>query len=760
MKKMTRFTLNISHRGFRLGAIALCAGLLCGNSLLAGDSKDGKSPIEPAPEEPAFNNWIDLSLGGLIVQGNKAQFQQEHNLSGPVFGGIDDMHLEKTFANKAQLTLDARAIFDNSDYKAKLNLSMPGVGYVDVGYREFRTWFDPNGGYFPGNGAFIPPAANDFALDRGDAWIELGLRESNLPEITFRYDHFFRKGQEDSTDWASSLNTGIPIPTPAGNNAVRKIVPSFQNIDEKRDVFTLDAKKTFGNTDVNLGMRYEHTDNDDSLNEENQPGTLAVAAAKNPSNLALSGSNYYVTQENKLKMDLFSGHFSTETRFNDHLWLTVGYSYTSMDSNIGGSRINGSGFNSPYVTPFGPGVFVINNQLVFATSSQFLNLGGGADVGQNVGTVSLMWMPVESLTITPSLRVESNDTNSNSFFNTTGGAIKVVNIGTKKVPINVLQYSTVPGLNPVTTSINSTDDITNVAECLDIRYTGLENWVFYAQGDWEEEDEGRTDASSTYSSGSTILNLNSDVTRLRQKYTVGANWYPLRGLNLAVQYYHQTEDFDQSFTSDDPVMGNQRLPNQTWSTNDANARITWQPFANLSFVSRYDFQNTTIDSQWNSTITPGAFMAPYGTSGNTSNHQLSECVTWNPMDRLYIQGSVSYVLNRVSSPAAGDSFSVVNFDSNYWTATMGAGFAIDDKTELKADYSFYRANDYVNNSFDGLPYGSGATENTISASISRQISRNVRVMLKYSFDTYKDQVSGGYDNYTAQTIYSGLQIRF
>jgi len=66
----------------------------------------------------------------------------------------------------------------------------------------------------------------------------------------------------------------------------------------------------------------------------------------------------------------------------------------------------------------------------------------------------------------------------------------------------------------------------------------------------------------------------------------------------------------------------------------------------------------------------------------------------------------------------------------------------------------------VNDSSIGVPYGAGCSEHDVSASISRQISKNVRVMLKYSFDMYRDQLSGGLDNFTAQTIYTSLQIRF
>ena len=67
---------------------------------------------------------------------------------------------------------------------------------------------------------------------------------------------------------ATRLLTGLPV------NPTRKIVPSFRDIDETRDIVSFEASKTIGNTDVLLGMRYEHNENDDSLNMERGAGQL------------------------------------------------------------------------------------------------------------------------------------------------------------------------------------------------------------------------------------------------------------------------------------------------------------------------------------------------------------------------------------------------------------------------------------------------------------------------------------------------------
>ena len=88
------------------------------------------------------------------------------------------------------------------------------------------------------------------------------------------------------------------------------------------------------------------------------------------------------------------------------------------------------------------------------------------------------------------------------------------------------------------------------------------------------------------------------------------------------------------------------------------------------------------------------------------------------------------------------------------------GFVLDDKTDLHAEYSFYRAADYQNNISVGMPYGAGAIQNTISAGIVRKLTKNISLSLKYCYVSYSDQTSGYNNNYTANMIYSGLQFKF
>jgi hypothetical protein len=88
------------------------------------------------------------------------------------------------------------------------------------------------------------------------------------------------------------------------------------------------------------------------------------------------------------------------------------------------------------------------------------------------------------------------------------------------------------------------------------------------------------------------------------------------------------------------------------------------------------------------------------------------------------------------------------------------GYIIDDKTEVYSDFSFYCANDHYKNAVVAVPYGLGATEYTASATLTRQLTKQTRLLLRYGYYNYRDVTSGGHDNYRGHLIYSGLQVRF
>ena len=750
----------------KFALIGVCAGLVVSPSaLFGGDNKstvDGKSPpVTTATPEEEPKNWIELAFGGNIIDGDEAQFKQEHRLSGDVFGGIQDLHLEHQVGEKGQLVIDGHAIFDNNDFGVKIDLSQPDLGYIRGGVSTFRNWYDGNGGWFPHRAVFFEPPIPEMHIDRGEAWVELGLRIKDWPEITLHYSHLWRQGEKDSTIWGDTTLTGL------ATNPARKIAPAYRDIDETRDIFALDIMKPIGDTAVTLGMRYEHNENDNKLQLERGAGQL-------PPTVAAPGAQRFITQHETNDLDIFNGHIFTETHIKEWMWFTTGYSFSSLGSDITGTRIIGTHYNSMFGEP------ILTLQ---GNDHQILNLAGTQDVTEHIFNANLLFIPAKDLTVLSGFRYTREDKESDSMFldfNTTGNTAPFT-------PTNPRGGFHITG--PFPRFGDTSTELNNLSERLEVRYTGVEHWLFYVEGEWEEEFGNVRE--HVVANGVDQGELDKDTSLLGQKYTIGANWYPMARLAVSAQYYYKIADYDNDFNSElavAPVAGserNQRLLGQDWNMQDANVRITLRPkipelLGNLSFVTRYDFVQQYVDGKWAISPTqtgnqPVNVILDEQHSGLVVSHMIGQSVNWNPCARLYLQANVSYVLSETNTPAdynlitvggtaTGPKYTsptVPDFRNDYWIITGGAGYVIDDKTDLHLDYYFYRSSDWLKDPvISGMPYGMGATEHNASISLTRQISKNMRLLVKYTYFNYADETFGGHNNYRAHSIYSGLQIRF
>lgn len=715
----------------------VCAGMVAATLLHAGETTDGKAVTTTTEETPEYKNWIELGIGGTIVNGDNAQFEQEHRLpADTAYGGIQDLHFEGALGKDGLFSVDGHALPDTNDYDVTLQLSKAKLGYIKAGFTEFRSWYDGNGGFFPHNDVFFEPPFPEMHIDRGSAWVELGLRVPDWPEITIRYEHEFRNGQKDSTVWGDTNLTGLPPPF----NATRKIVPSFRDIDETRDIVSLEISKTIGNTDVLLGMRYEHNDNDYSLNMERGAGQL-------PPVVPPPGQQRKVTQQQNDDVDLFSGHAITQTRITDSLWFTAGYSYTTLQNDLSGSRI----FGTHWDEAFGEPVPTLGNR-----DHAFIDLAGMSQTKENLFNANLFWMPLENLAIVSGFRYTHENFDADSTFLAEEPVANIPPFSPLN-PAKGFHYGPPEPANGARTA-----DYDRFAQRVELRYTGIKDWSFYAEGEWEE-DYGHVNEFQTIDEAE--ARLDKDTNALGQKYSIGFNWYATMRLNLAGQYYHRIASYSEDIiTAQFP-----RLINQDWNIDDFNIRITFRPkipasLGTLAMVTRYDFVHTTIDGQWE-VFSDGELLNEEQT-GVIKKHVISEALTWNPLARFYLQANFSYVLNQTDTPANNIELvpnagaTVVNFRNDYWTVTSGIGYIINDKTNFYSDFSFYCANDHFKNATVAVPYGLGATEYTASATLTRQLTKQTRLLLRYGYFNYRDVTSGGHNNYRAHSLYSSLQVQF
>jgi hypothetical protein len=177
-------------------------------------------------------------------------------------------------------------------------------------------------------------------------------------------------------------------------------------------------------------------------------------------------------------------------------------------------------------------------------------------------------------------------------------------------------------------------------------------------------------------------------------------------------------------------------------------------------VSRYEYQLSTIDTS------PDAATGLGEVQSSTMNSQIiGQNLSWTPLSWLCLQGGANYVLSTTKTPASDSppsaiTQSILNSQNNYWTLNANAGLILDDKTDLNLGYYYYRAADGQDTLVNGLPLGTDAEQNSVTATFTRRITKHLRWNVKYSYTHYDDFASAGAYNFNAQMIYTSLQYRF
>jgi len=652
-----------------------------------------------------YKNWIELSTGALLTQGNANQATQGKQLNTGVFGGIEDLHYESQVAKKTTFTLDGRSIFDDHDYSVGLGLVREDLGFVRVHFENFRTWDSGTGGYIPAEQLSYALPGDALALDRGLITFEAGLTKPDLPQITFKYSHSYRNGDESSTLWG-------PVHDPSGN--IYRVYPETYAIDEKSDTFQLDLTHHYKELNYGVGVSYE-TGN---LNDADKLTFWQGEPVQQK-----------VTDQQGTSYDMLSAHAFAESWIKDNLFLSTGFMFANLDDTFTGSQIYGDDFDVVY-SPTYPGL-----------DYGYIHLNGGAHEHQYVMNVNLMSLPTKTFTISPSIRVQKEDWNAD--------ASGLGTLGTDTQDFNS----------------NSGYDSLDVCERLDLRYTGVTNWVFNAGGQWTEgqgnlhENGGLTQVNGI---GPIPVQFATDDSRLFQKYFASARWYPVRQASVDIGGYYKINQYNYDNTLDNTTnnlsTGNAYpgfILYQGFETLDGNIRLTLRLPKNITLVSRYEYQYSTINTRPD----PVSGLSEVDSS-KMYTQIIGQNVNWTPLNWLGLQAGFNYVLSTTKTPTSDYTQAVLNSQNNYWTVNFNSTLVLDDKTDLNLGYFYYRADDGQNNIVGGVPLGTDTEEHSVTATLVRRITQNLRLNLKYAYTHYDDMASAGHFSYDAHVIFASLQYRF
>lgn len=668
-------------------------------------------------KEPVYENYIDLALGYNLQSGDRPAFQKNKLLNKSGFGGIEGLYYTSEMKNGAIFTLKGRALAGNGDYLLDLRVAKDDFGYINIGYKQFRVWYDGRSTYFPPTQTQISLYDEDMHIDRGNLWLELGYVPEDKINFVFRYDMFTRKGQKDSTSWGDTNLTA--------GQGTKGLLPAFWKIDERRHQVSATLSRQEEKSNWQLATRYDKGEYDNSRNARrraNEPSVDRVVTTKD-------GRDY----------DLFMVRGSYENQVTEQLKITTGVLHTKIDTTLSGSRIYGPDYDPVY-----DAAFVRRQQ----RDEGYFDLHGETETRQTVATISALYLPNAKWSITPSLRFERLDWNNMAEFEETN-------------------FGAGPALAPLNDEVEALSDKAwkNNTQSLEARYKGIPNWTFNLKGELTQStgdlSEQRIVEPGTPAE-SLSIDRDTEFDRKSQKYTFTTNWYPKPGMTIALQYYYKARQNEYNAVRDNTPAGSaDRYPayveNQDFTTNDINARVSMRLTSSLRAITRYDYQKSTIDSQ--------DIGLPNGESARMTSHIVSETISWNPLNRWYVQGGVNYVWDTLMTPAVtltGNAAGLVkNSDANYVNFNLGSGYALDDQTDIYVDYILYKAQgNYVDNSTRSVAYGTEGKSQDIALTWHRRLDRHTSLTFKYTYSKYDDAVAPTYASYEAHLLYGKLQYRF
>ncbi len=235
---------------------------------------------------------------------------------------------------------------------------------------------------------------------------------------------------------------------------------------------------------------------------------------------------------------------------------------------------------------------------------------------------------------------------------------------------------------------------------------------------------------------------------------------------MDIEVAHRTEnatEHDIDSTSNDPIgppPSDNRYPayieGQAFVTHDVNVRTTLRlPYA-VNLVLRYDYLDSTIDTE--------AEFLSGEVSADTRSHILGATVTWNPVNWWWTRTGVNYVHSTIDTAADDYDTPVAGFlhtfDNDYVMANFASGVAIDANTDAEFLYTWTSADNYHDVSASSVAYGSRFEEHGVRVQVARRLDDHTRIAMGYGFFDNDEAFAGGQYNYSAHILTTSFEFEY
>ncbi len=725
----------------RGASVIACLALALGGVGVKADDATSAKQIDAFP---VFDSYIKISGKVPWVTGNPAAYVERFRSPDSGSYGIEALHLSKDTTKDTTMEIDGRALTGAEDYLGKLRFTKNEVGSVEIGYKTFRTFYDGIGGFFPRGNTWKPMGTEELHTDRAKFWADVNIALPNKPVFHLRYSDDSRNGRKDTTIWADTDYTGIPIYNVGSLNPVtanKKLAASYIDLDERQKTLEASLKHTLGNTELEFIVLNNRTDSDDirwMARYQDELKLFPLLRSTPPAFLVDPGiANNRVLgfdeQISNANIWTYTGKF--ETKVSDKLTVYGGINYQKAAADIAGNR---------QMT-----LYMATNAGLVTAVGGFVGAGGRppysykTDAGRTsekvlTGNLGITYKPQSDLFIGLAFKGEDLAMHGSNLVTYTSNSINQTT--------GVVTPVIVPGPN---TSKRSERPWTPE---LDVRYTGIRGLALYGTVDYHyvPGDQAGSSTGVTIGGGAAAPAEMFDKIKLNQgHYKVGANWTVSPMVTLRAETFYK--DHVNNYTGYGATLGDDFILGYQFR----GYKLTgiYKPVSTVTLTGRYVGQigkmNTRVDGE-----------EEYQSS-DSKNHLFGGTLDWNPNSQVYLQANVNVVFATLQTayPRAGGTANDVlrNADNNYWNSSVVAGFVVDKATDAQLQYTVYHTDNYDPLAPSAsVSYGAGGKEYTVTLGAKHKLTDRMILNVKVGYFDSKSDTTGGRTNFKGPLAYLSL----
>jgi hypothetical protein len=639
------------------------------------------------------------------VDGDKHKFHEVEGTKEGFGGGVEQFVIEEKVGPDQTFSAEGRVLAPENDVRLKLEMRKTDLGFVRGGFDEWRRYYDDTGGYYR---PFSPPAFDlnrDLHLDVGRAWVDFGLTLPHLPQVVLGYEYQFKDGDKSTLEWG----------TVGGATTGKNIYPAAESIHEHTHVAKLDVTHDFLGFHLEDNARVElyesHTRHDD-----------AASFSIGPRPDTTVRSSYEASHVQGMNA------FRVERYLTEWWFVSGGYLYSKLEGDASLDQITINAFGVPTL-----GTFWSADTTTLKSESHVVSLAN-------------LFVPVPWLSA--SAGVQSEWTRQEGFGN--------VNLdqGDPNLPGSFFLYPAV---------VQSDLDKQETSENFSLRITRIPSTVLFAEGRFDQQSIGQFEQDNPQPGltpdNSTTFLRNTDFTNDRREIRGGFSTSPWKWATLSAHYKRRDSDsdYDNHKVALDPNGYSAFIRARKLDTDEVQAKLALHPLSWMRTTLTY--QLVATDYSTTTDPVPGATLPSALQAGNYDAHVYGISTTVTPWNRLLLSGAFTYSDSRILTLQTADP-SVAPYKGDIYAVTASATFLLNDATDLRAAYSFSRADYGQDNIVGGLPLGLNYTRHALTLAVTRRVSNYLSTKFGYGFYQYREPSTGGINNFTAHGIFATLMLKW